>query len=60
MRTELYWPEYNLKGEADHWWKAMKRAIRDTSGVIWEDFKRMFLDKYFPFTVRVRKAMEFE
>lgn len=52
--------EYNLEGEADHWWKATKWAHGDISGATWEDFEPMFLGKYFPFTFRERKAREFE
>lgn len=32
---------YMLTGEADHWWDFVKR------GMTWEDFERLFYNKYF-------------
>ena len=38
---------YFLKNEANYWWESIK-ALEATEVIIWDRFKEMFLEKYFP------------
>ena len=40
------------------WWKGRRAVYRDAE-LSWEDFKRIFLEKYVPMTYRNQKKMEF-
>ncbi|XP_020208674.1 uncharacterized protein LOC109793620 [Cajanus cajan] len=49
-----------LSGEAGIWWQgALQRMIAAGTQVNWENFKRLFLEKYFPRDVRHKKQVEF-
>nr|KYP61975.1 hypothetical protein KK1_016490 [Cajanus cajan] len=49
-----------LVGEAEHWWRGTHHMMT-TRRVVddWESFKRVFLEKYFPESVRHAKQAEF-
>ncbi|KAI3954127.1 hypothetical protein MKW98_017951 [Papaver atlanticum] len=47
---------YMFQGNADDWWESEKR-MGDATSMSWAQFERLFLDKYFPPTVRSLKTM---
>ena len=47
-----------LEGQAYHWWESME-GMQETANMNWEVFERIFLEKYFPSTVREAKVREF-
>ncbi|XP_070660660.1 uncharacterized protein [Malus domestica] len=47
-----------LEGQAYHWWESIL-SIPDTQVTTWEEFETIFLEKYFPSTLRSMKAREF-
>ncbi|XP_042950215.1 uncharacterized protein LOC122282323 [Carya illinoinensis] len=52
---------FNLTGETKRWWIS-ERTIREAKGteiVSWAHFKQVFLERFFPSSVRDDKAMEF-
>ena len=54
---------FKLIGEAKRWWRSTKAILEgmDTKRnlIIWEKFKGVFYDNYFPEVVRERKEKEF-
>nr|KYP37203.1 hypothetical protein KK1_041621 [Cajanus cajan] len=49
-----------LVGEAEHWWRDTHHMLTVTGvAVDWECFKRVFLEKYFPESMRHPKEAEF-
>ena len=50
---------YTLVDKADFWWESIKR-VYDTKVMTWEEFDRIFLDKYFGEVAKHAKRMEFE
>ena len=50
---------YMLVDKADFWWESIKR-VYDTEVMTWEEFDRIFLDKYFGEVAKHAKRMEFE
>ncbi|XP_059634938.1 uncharacterized protein LOC132277177 [Cornus florida] len=48
-----------LSGEARQWWQSETRMVMDITAMTWDDFKTRFNDKYFPLSVREKKATEF-
>nr|KYP43124.1 Retrotransposable element Tf2 [Cajanus cajan] len=49
-----------LVGEAEHWWRSTHHMLTARGAVVdWECFKRVFLEKYFPESVRHAKEAEF-
>ena len=57
MRVSL--TTYMLINKADFWWESMKR-VYNTNVTTWEEFERLFLDKYFGEVAKHAKMMEFE
>src|SRR4051812_4278326 len=49
---------HQLDSEADQWWQDKKETV-DLTGMTWQGFKTLFLDKYFPPTEREKKEEEF-
>ena len=49
---------FQLEGEAQVWWK-WARTSRDLEAMIWVEFQKLFMGKYFPDTTRHAKAQEF-
>ncbi|XP_020206946.1 uncharacterized protein LOC109791984, partial [Cajanus cajan] len=51
---------FMLFGEAGIWWQgALQRMMVAGTQVNWDNFKRLFLEKYFPQDVRHKKQVEF-
>ncbi|XP_020230868.1 uncharacterized protein LOC109811514 [Cajanus cajan] len=51
---------FMLSREAGIWWQgALQRMIVVGTQVNWENFKQLFLEKYFPRDVRLKKQVEF-
>ncbi|XP_028127600.1 uncharacterized protein LOC114324084 [Camellia sinensis] len=50
---------FELDDEADHWWELMKNT-RDMASLSWNQFKELFLSKYFPSTIRRGRVKEFQ
>ncbi|XP_028067741.1 uncharacterized protein LOC114270443 [Camellia sinensis] len=50
---------FELDDEADHWWVLIKNT-RDVANMSWNQFKELFLNKYFPSTVRQERVREFQ
>jgi len=49
-----------LTEEAEHWWASMKLVMEEKrEQITWEAFKKKFLFKYFPDSVRYAKEVEF-
>ncbi|MGI4678638.1 retrotransposon gag family protein, partial [Klebsiella pneumoniae] len=49
---------FYLHGDAGEWWKTYEELNEDEV-LSWEDFKAIFLDEFFPDTLRERKREEF-
>ncbi|XP_058181226.1 uncharacterized protein LOC131299662 [Rhododendron vialii] len=49
---------YQLKGEARYWWDLIK-ATHTIATMTFDEFKTLFLDKYFPTPLRLVKEQEF-
>lgn len=47
-----------LEGQAYHWWESVL-SMPNTEITTWEAFENIFLEKYFPSTVKGMKAREF-
>ncbi|XP_052172216.1 uncharacterized protein LOC127788145 [Diospyros lotus] len=53
---------FMLQGEADKWWKRVKRSMTPQARspyVTWERFKKLFDEKYLPLNLRMKKEREF-
>ncbi|XP_052726715.1 uncharacterized protein LOC128194743 [Vigna angularis] len=58
--TRLAYSEYQLSGEAAHWWNNTKLVLEESGEIItWEIFKNKFYAEYFPDSVRHLKEVEF-
>ena len=57
MRVSLI--AYILVDKPDIWWESMKR-VYETYIMTWEEFERLFLDKYFEEMAKHAKRIEFE
>ncbi|XP_020206347.1 uncharacterized protein LOC109791461, partial [Cajanus cajan] len=56
----LAYAVYMLVGEAEHWWRGTHHMLTARGVVVdWECFRRVFLEKYFPESVRHAKKAEF-
>ena len=52
---------YRLEGEADQWWNLIRntRTQEEISTLTWEEFKRIFLEKYFPQPLKSKLVRDF-
>ena len=50
---------FMLRGEADHWWEAVKRTHVAALEMTWTEFEELFNEKYFPESIRHMKEVEF-
>ncbi|KAI5339250.1 hypothetical protein L3X38_018522 [Prunus dulcis] len=48
-----------LKGNAYHWWKAVKRSYENPAAINWEEFQRVFSEQFYPPSYRHAKKSEF-
>nr|KYP61006.1 hypothetical protein KK1_023429 [Cajanus cajan] len=57
---KLAYVVYMLVGEAEYWWRGTRQML-ESRGVLvdWDCFRRVFLEKYFPDSVRYSKEAEF-
>lgn len=50
---------YLLKGEANYWWESAKALAEAAGEITWEEFKRIFLEKYYPRYMRTQMELKF-
>ncbi|XP_028072454.1 uncharacterized protein LOC114274676 [Camellia sinensis] len=50
---------FELDDEVDHWWELIKNT-RDVASLSWNQFRELFLNKYFPSTIRREQVKEFQ
>src|SRR5262249_28188528 len=51
---------FTLQDDADAWWDSTFRTIfQHRAGITWEDFLRVFREKYFPRHIRDQRVQEF-
>nr|KYP63707.1 hypothetical protein KK1_018286 [Cajanus cajan] len=49
-----------LVREVEYWWRGTRQMLESRGVVVdWECFRRVFLEKYFPDSIRYAKEMEF-
>ncbi|XP_061336996.1 uncharacterized protein LOC133284059, partial [Gastrolobium bilobum] len=52
---------YMLEGDAHHWWaNASQPLVMQNVAISWAMFEEMFLEKYFPMSIRDSKQGEFD
>ena len=56
--TEIKLVMFQLKGESHIWWEWVK-ASRDLEVMTWEEFRELFMSKFFLASTRHAKAREF-
>ncbi|XP_057418806.1 uncharacterized protein LOC130737159 [Lotus japonicus] len=56
---KVNYASYLLEGEAETWWAQVKPRMIQVNLMTWIEFKRVFLEKYFPEDVKARKEVEF-
>nr|KYP76433.1 hypothetical protein KK1_020675 [Cajanus cajan] len=57
---KLAYAVYMLGGEAEYWWRSTRQMLESRGVLIdWDCFRRVFLEKYFPDSVRYAKEAEF-
>ena len=54
IKIAAFW----LEGESQIWWDWV-RALRDLEAMTWEEFRELFMSKFFPASARHVKAREF-
>ncbi|XP_057418907.1 uncharacterized protein LOC130713125 [Lotus japonicus] len=56
---KVNYASYLLEGEAETWWTQAKPRMIQANLMTWIEFKRVFMEKYFPEDVKARKEVEF-
>ena len=56
--TRINLVPFQLEGEAHNWWDLVKRSL-DLTTLLWDEFKDLFLGKYFPQPYRQAMILEF-
>ena len=56
--TKIKLVAFQLEGESQIWWDWVK-ASRDLEAMTWEEFRELFMSKFFPASTRHAKAQEF-
>ena len=56
--TRITLASFQLQGESQIWWEWVTTS-RDLETMTWDDFRRLFMGKYFPASARHAKAREF-
>ena len=56
--TRIMLGSFQLEGESQIWWEWVTTS-RDLETMTWDDFRRLFMGKYFPASARHAKAREF-
>ncbi|XP_028069881.1 uncharacterized protein LOC114272392 [Camellia sinensis] len=49
---------FQMEGEADHWWEMIK-STRQVETLTWRQFEDLFMEKYFPNSLRQEMIQEF-
>ena len=58
VTTRITLASFQLEGESQIWWEWVTTS-RDLETMTWDDFRRLFMGKYFPASARHKKAREF-
>ena len=56
--TKIRLATFQLEGESQVWWDCVKASI-NLEAMTWEDFRELFMGKFFPTSARHAKAREF-
>ena len=56
--TRIRLAKFQLEGESQVWWDWIK-VSNDLETMIWEEFRELFMGKFFPASARHAKAREF-
>ena len=56
--TKIRLARFQLEGESQVWWDWVK-ASRNLEAMTWEEFRELFMGKFFPASSRHAKAREF-
>ena len=56
--TRIRLAAFQLEGESEVWWDWVK-VSRDVETMTWEEFRELFMNKFFPASARHVKAREF-
>ena len=56
--TQIKLTAFQLEGESQVWWDWVK-ALRDFEAMTWEEFRELFMGKFFPVSAQHAKAREF-
>ena len=56
--TRIMLDSFKLEGESQIWWEWVTTS-RDLETMTWDDFRRLFIGKYFSASARHAKAREF-
>ena len=56
--TKVKLATFQLEGESQVWWNLIKTS-RDLEEMTWEEFRGLFMEKYFSASARHTKAREF-
>ena len=56
--TKIMLATFQLEGESQVWWEWVK-ASRNLEAMTWEEFRVLFMGKFFPASARHAKAREF-
>ena len=56
--TKIRLATFQLEGESQVWWDWVK-ASRNLEAMTWEEFRELFMGKFFPASARHAKAREF-
>ena len=56
--TRIILVAFQLEGESHVWWDWVT-ASRNWEAMTWEEFRELFMGKYFPASARQEKAREF-
>ena len=56
--TRIMLASFQLEGESQIWWEWVTTS-RDLETMTWDDFRILFMGKYFPSSARHAKAREF-
>ncbi|XP_020206706.1 uncharacterized protein LOC109791769, partial [Cajanus cajan] len=60
LERRLAYVVYMLVGEAEHWWRGTYQMLAARGVTVdWECFRTVFMEKYFPESVRHAKEAEF-
>ncbi|XP_073219622.1 uncharacterized protein [Cicer arietinum] len=59
-RVKVNYATYLLLGDAEYWWRNIRFLMGSAQKEVnWESFKRKFLDKYFPMSIRTKLCDDF-